>query len=213
VTPVIVTAAATGLVGTLHCATMCGPLAVAGAAGGRGPAYLGGRFLSYAAVGAIFGIIGEHAMCVLPVDQAQLVAVGMVALFAAWRAFRALRPPRPAGARPVAVGKRRVPLLTRVLSRLPRNGLGLGLATGILPCGMLIPAWTLAMGAGSAAGGAAVMLAFAAGSLPGLLVPILAGGLARRWVARISPRVQAAAWGLLAVAVAVRPLLGAVHHH
>lgn len=205
-------AAATGLVGTLHCATMCGPLAVAGSAGGRAPAYLGGRLLSYAVIGAVCGLIGQHALCVLPMETVQAAAVVMVAGFAGWKAWRALRPPR-AAARPVTIGRRRAPLLARLLAKVPRGGFGLGLATGILPCGMLVPAWTLSMGAGSAWGGAATMAAFWLGSLPGLLVPLCAGGLARRWVARISPRVQAAAWGLLAVAVAVRPLLGAVHHH
>jgi sulfite exporter TauE/SafE len=212
VTPVIMAAAATGLVGTLHCATMCGPLAVAGSARGRAPAYLGGRLLSYALIGALFGLIGQHALCVLPMETVQIVAVVMVALFAAWKAWTALRPPRASG-RPLAIGKRRVPWLARLLAKVPRGGFGLGLATGILPCGMLVPAWTLAMGAGSGWGGAAVMAAFWLGSLPGLLVPLFAGGLARRWIARISPRAQAAAWGLLAVAVSVRPLLGAVHHH
>jgi sulfite exporter TauE/SafE len=212
---VIVAAAATGLVGTLHCATMCGPLAVAGSVGGRGPAYLAGRLASYAAIGALCGLIGEHALCRLPVETVNLAAVVLVALFAGWKAFRALVPPRqaPPGGAPVRLGKRRVPLLARLLAHAPRRGFGLGLATGILPCGMLIPAWTLAMGAGDAAGGAAVMAAFWLGSAPGLLLPMLAGGVARRWAARLSPRVQAVAWATFAVCIAIRPLLGAVHHH
>ena len=212
--PVIVAAAATGLVGTLHCATMCGPLAIAGSTGGRAPLYLAGRLVSYAAIGALCGLIGQHALCILPMEKAQLVAVMLVALFAGWRAFRALVPPRAtSAARPLPLGKRRVPLLARLLAHAPRRGFGLGLATGILPCGMLVPAWTLAMGAGDAATGAVTMAAFWLGSAPGLVIPLLAGGLARRFVARISPRAQAAAWGLLALCIAVRPLLGAVHHH
>jgi uncharacterized protein len=209
-TPVTL-ALVTGLLGSLHCAAMCGPLAVAGSAGGRGLRYFAGRLVSYAAVGAIMGTIGQHALCLLPVDRAQLIAVGGVAAFAAWKAIATWRGPR--GARPIALGRRRPPLLARVLALLPRRGFGLGLATGVLPCGMLIPAWTLAMGAGGAVRGAAVMAAFFAGTAPGLLVPLWAGRVARGWLARVPRRVQAAAWAALALWIVARPLLGAVHQH
>jgi uncharacterized protein len=210
-TSVLEVALVTGLVGSLHCAAMCGPLAVAGSAGGRGLAYFAGRLTSYAAVGAVMGLLGQHALCLLPVDQAQLVAVALVGAFAVWKALSALR--RPRGARPLPLGRRRQPLLGRVLARLPRHGFGLGLATGVLPCGMLIPAWTLAMGTGTPHGGAAVMAAFFAGSAPGLLAPMLAGRLSRGVLARVPRGVQAAAWGTLALWILARPLLGAVHHH
>jgi len=201
----IVVALATGLVGSLHCAAMCGPLALS--AGNRAAAYLGGRLLSYAAIGAVMGAIGEHALCRLPMDRAQLVAVGLVAAFALWRAVAVVRPARP---RPISLGRRRPPLMARLLVRLPRGGLALGLATGILPCGMLLPAWTLAMGAGDAAGGAAVMAAFCLGTAPGVVAPLLARRCVR-W--RIPPALHATAWAALALWVLARPLLAAVHHH
>jgi sulfite exporter TauE/SafE len=202
---VIGLALATGFVGSLHCAAMCGPLAAAG----RGPSYLLGRLLSYTAIGALMGAIGQHALCRLPVDRVQWVAVGLVAAFALWRAVAALRRPPPP--RPVALGRRRPPIWARLLARLPwRNSLALGLATGILPCGMLLPAWTLAMGAGDAPGGAAVMAAFCLGTAPGLVVPMLA----RRWLRwRLPPAVHAAAWAALALWVVARPLLAAAHVH
>ncbi len=204
-----------GLVGALHCAAMCGPLAVAGSAGGRAPSYFAGRLVSYAAIGALLGSIGEHALCLLPVESVQLVAALLVGVFAIWKAVSALRGPRPrvTEARPIELGRRRVPLVARVLSRLPRRGFGLGLATGILPCGMLVPAWTLAMGAGSPLGGAAVMAAFYAGSAPGLVAPMVAGKLAGGLASRVPRGWQAAAWGVLALWIIARPLLGAVHHH
>lgn len=197
----------TGLVGTIHCAAMCGPLV---AAGGGGGGYFAGRLLSYAAVGALLGTLGQHALCVLPMDRAQLLAVALVAAFAAWKAFSAWRRPRAGVSRPIALGRRRQPLLGRLLARMPRRGLGLGLATGILPCGMLVPAWVLATGAGSGLGGAAVMAAFWAGSSPGLLAPLVA----RRLVpAGLSRHLQGAAWAALALWTVARPLLTAIHCH
>jgi uncharacterized protein len=201
----------TGAVGSLHCAVMCGPLAAAGSAGGRGLAYFGGRLLSYAAVGALLGTIGGHALCDLPVGAVQLGAAGLVAAFAGWQVRVTLRAPAPA--RPLTIGRRRRPLLARALAVLPRRGLALGLATGVLPCATLVPAWTLAMGAGGAAGGIAVMAAFFVGTAPGLLAPILAGRLARERFAAVPRGVKAAAWALLAMWIVARPLLGALHHH
>jgi sulfite exporter TauE/SafE len=207
-TELVGVAVVTGVLGSIHCAAMCGPLA---AAGGRPVAYLAGRLVSYAALGALFGLIGEHALCHLPVETVQTVAALLVGAFAVWKAVTVARRPRPAPA--LQLGRRRVPLLARVLSLLPRRGFGLGLATGFLPCGMLIPAWTLAMGSGGAPAGAAVMAAFWLGTSPGLLAPLVAARLARGLLARVPRAVQGAAWAALALWVLARPLLSAVHAH
>ena len=204
-TALLLVALGTGLVGTIHCAAMCGPLV---AASRGGVSYFAGRLLSYATVGAIMGAIGQHALCLLPVERVQHVAVGLVAAFAAWKAVSALRRPRPP--RPLPLGRRRPSLLARVFAHVPRRGFGLGLATGILPCGMLVPAWTLAMSSGDALSGAAIMAAFFTGSAPGLLAPLVAG----RWLATRVPRaVQAGAWTALALWTLARPLLAVIHHH
>src|SRR5947209_7714986 len=56
-----------GLAGSLHCAGMCGPLALALPAAGKGPwgfvlgraAYNLGRIITYCALGILFGLIGK----------------------------------------------------------------------------------------------------------------------------------------------------------
>jgi sulfite exporter TauE/SafE len=210
------TALATGFLGSIHCAAMCGPLAMAGgtrdgrvdprALGG----YVGGRFVSYAATGALMGTIGRHALCLLPVAKVQWIAMIVVAGAFLVRGVSLLRAARPALISLRARKRRRI--IPWIVARLPRRGLGLGLATPLLPCGMLIPAWLLAATSGGAAQGAIVMAAFAAASFPALLAPLAAqrplGSLARRL-----PRAHAVAWMLLAILVAVRPLLAAAHHH
>jgi sulfite exporter TauE/SafE len=116
------------------------------------------------------------------------------------------------GERPIQLGRRTggAGLAARVVSWLPRRrALALGLATAVLPCGMLVPAWLLAAGAGGAAEGALVMSAFAAASLPGLLVPLLG----RRLIGRMPAWGHALAWTALAVWLAWRPVLMAAHHH
>jgi sulfite exporter TauE/SafE len=195
---VIAEALALGLVTSLHCAVMCGPLAAASCARGGSARYLAGRLGSYAAIGAVLGAVGEHALCVLPVASVQIAALAAVALAAFGRAVRLLRP-----ARPVTLGKR-PRIVARLFRILPRDPLAVGLATALLPCGALVPAWALAMAAGGALAGGVAMLAFAVASTPGLVAALCGRRLAARFRA---PRLEAAAWLALAVWLAVRPLL------
>ncbi len=215
-------AAAAGFLGSLHCAAMCGPLAVAAATrGGRADAraagaYLTGRFVSYAAVGALMGVLGAHALCKLPVDTAQWIAVVAVAGAAAWRGVVLLRGARPRPAPQLLALQARPPrpsLFTRLLALVPRRAGALGLVTGILPCGMLLPAWALAAGSANVVVGALVMLTFAAASTPGLLLPLVGRRALAGVATRLPARVHGLAWCLLAAWIAARPLLAHAHHH
>jgi sulfite exporter TauE/SafE len=196
----IAAALALGVATSLHCAAMCGPLAVA--AGGRAR-YFVGRLVSYAAAGAVFGVLGDHALCWLPVGTVQIVALVALATAALVRGLRTLVPRR---VRIATRPPRR--LAQRLFAHLPRGPLALGLATGLLPCGLLVPAWALAATAGDAGAGALTMAAFAVASTPGLAAPLLA----RRWLPR-TPRLEAVAWLGLAVWLALRPLLSAARCH
>ena len=66
-----------GLLGSLHCTGMCGPLAVAGCSKGRGvdgaTGYFAGRFVAYATLGAVVGHLGKHAFCILPMNAAHAI--------------------------------------------------------------------------------------------------------------------------------------------
>jgi len=63
----VITALMIGLVGSLHCIGMCGPIAVALPLGNKGWGYrvFGGltynvgRIISYAVLGAVFGLLGQ----------------------------------------------------------------------------------------------------------------------------------------------------------
>jgi sulfite exporter TauE/SafE len=195
----VLAALATGLLGSLHCAAMCGPLAIAGCrARGDTLRYLLGRAVSYATVGAALGLFGRRAVDLVPAR----LAVFVVAAALAWRGVSLLRAPGQLV---------QIRLVRDVGSLLPSSGLGLGLATGFLPCGLLLPAWLLAASTESAPLGAVVMLAFAFASTGGLLLPLLGRPLLGRLA--LPRRAQAAAWLILAALVAARPLLVASHCH
>jgi sulfite exporter TauE/SafE len=226
--PAVLTALATGALGTPHCAAMCGPLAVAGCSGARQPSgprtglvswrnavgYFGGRLVAYATVGAVVGHVGRHALCILPMGTLEAIAVAAVAIAAAHRGIAILRGKPATPLVTLGRGPRPAGLFSLLAQLWPRRGLGLGLASGVLPCGLLLPAWALAAGTASAPAGAAVMAAFAVATMTGLWLSLAGGRLLRRGLARLSPRAHGWAWCILAAWIAVRPLLvakGACH--
>jgi hypothetical protein len=173
-----------GLSGSLHCALMCGPLACAPLprAGGAGRlAALGGwhlgRLAAYAVVGAALGAAGgglaaglqRYVQPVLP----WLMVVGFVA-----SAFEFGRRLPAAGA--LGGLARRLASWGQGASPFARAA-ALGAATPFLPCGLLWGIFLVAVGAGSAAGGAAILVAFGLGSTPGLGAVQLGTAWTGRW--------------------------------
>jgi sulfite exporter TauE/SafE len=204
-----------GLLGSLHCAGMCGPLAVAGCSKGRGiegaPGYFAGRFVAYATLGAVVGHLGKHAFCILPMNAAHAIAVALTAVPAAARGVSLLVRKAPSEFVPLRK-KPRSRILTTLAAVLPRRGLGLGLATGILPCGLLITAFAMAAATASPMLGATSMAAFAIGSAPGLLVPLVGRGVAERLKLRIPTKIEGLLWCALAVWLGVRLAMGESCH-
>lgn len=214
----ILTALATGVLGSAHCAAMCGPLAVAGCSSGntlsprRVAGYFVGRTIAYTTVGAVLGHLGHHALCLLPMAVLEAIAITLVAGAAAHRGFTLLRRRAPPPTLLQLGAKRTKPFLGVVAGLLPRRGLGLGLATGVMPCGLLLPAWALAAGTASAPAGAAVMAVFSFATLPGLVVPLAGRRLLQRMLSRLPASFYGVAWCALALWIAARPLLRATGH-
>ena len=212
----VLTALATGALGSAHCAAMCGPLAVAGCSRGEAVSredaagYFAGRLFAYATMGAVMGHLGHHALCILPMTVLEGIATAAVASAAAYRGISLLRA-RPSGERLLVLGARRprATALASLAELWPRRGLGLGLATGIMPCGLLLPAWVLAAGTASAPSGAVVMAAFSVATLPGLVVPLLGRRLLQRVMEleRLPKSAYGLMWCALAAWIAARPLL------
>ena len=172
-----------GLVGSLHCAGMCGPLALALPDDApRARFVLGrllynlGRTLTYAAMGALFGAAGQ-TLALAGFQRGISLAAGAAIL--AWLLLRG-RAGTWMGARRLA--GRIVAPVQRALGRLlgrrgPGALLGFGLLNGLLPCGLVYLALAGAAATGSVAGGAAFMAVFGAGTVPMMLAIALAGKL------------------------------------
>jgi sulfite exporter TauE/SafE len=171
-----------GAVNSLHCAAMCGPLALAMQGGVVGAAsYHLGRTLAYGSLGVALGaagaMLGSRELAAPTAWVAFVLAAGLVVL--------ALLGERGALSIP-GLG----PLLQAQLAR--GRGLSpglrcllLGALTPLLPCGLLWSACAGAAVAGSPLAGGTVMFGFAIGSLPLLL---LAQTQAVRLARRFGPR-------------------------
>ncbi|HEU4566165.1 MAG TPA: sulfite exporter TauE/SafE family protein [Gemmatimonadaceae bacterium] len=228
---------AASLLGSVHCAGMCGgfvcfyagstpgtpPGAVRRAgSGGAHAAYNLGRLASYALLGALAGALGgrldalgrmagvSRAAAILA--GTLMVAWGLGRIAAAW----GVRVPSLGGSG--AVQRRLGAVLAAARERPPVARAALiGLLTTLLPCGWLYTFVVTAGGTGSALSGMLVMALFWAGTLPvmvavGVGAQRLAGPLARRL-----PVVTAAAlvvMGLLSISgkMSARPLAAHAAH-
>jgi len=207
--------------GATHCASMCGPFVIAQAAtrGDRarpGPGgelrratgallipYHLGRATTYAALGAaaaglaasVGGLAGVRYLAPALLFLAAIAFLVYGAKLAglvpgaggsgARLGFLFAAMVRPLFARPVGV-----------------SGYALGMALGFLPCGLLYAAVAAAGSAEGPLGGALAMLAFAGGTVPGLLAVGIAGEIAmRRWrpfATRVSALIAVVNAGVLA---------------
>lgn len=150
-----------GIVGSPHCMGMCGGFAAACGGAGKGLPWHMGRLSTYATLGALAGTFGR----VLPGPGwvAAVVSTGLLVWFSAALAGLVREP------------SVRIPGVTRLASRAARgDGAGprfaLGLATGLLPCGLVYAALAIPVASGDALTGALSMAAFGLGTVPALLL-------------------------------------------
>ncbi|TWT66836.1 hypothetical protein Pla123a_45340 [Posidoniimonas polymericola] len=169
------------LLGSLHCAGMCGPF-VAFAVNDSGDtpqtrlhlAYHLGRLATYMLLGAAAGAAG--ALVDLTSTLAGLQPLAMAAAGGLMVLFGLLELARVAGLRlrhtkPPAVWVKTVQAGQRVALTLPpvRRALAIGLLTTLLPCGWLYAFAITAAGTGQPLAGAVVMAVFWVGTLPMLI--------------------------------------------
>jgi len=168
-----------GVANSLHCACMCGPLALAFHGGTQGAvSYHVGRASAYGSIGVGLGGLGSA----LGASQLGAPTAWVAFVLAAGLVFLALVGERGAIKIP-GLGRLLQSAMARSRSLSPTARAGMmGLATPLLPCGLLWSACAGAAVAGSALAGGSVMLGFALGSLPLLfLAQSQAGWLARRF--------------------------------
>lgn len=175
-----------GLVTSIHCVAMCGPLVLTYAVKGaeEGPlvkrmiphfAYQTAKILSYMLVGLLLGSIGSLFdlgglrgwVSVIAGVFMLFLGVQMTGFFPALNRF-AIRPPKAFVKAVSSLRKKAVAdeASGHVSIATP---ITFGLLTGLMPCGPLMTAQVAAAGTGSAVNGALAMLGFGLGTAPLML--------------------------------------------
>lgn len=167
-----------GLVGSLHCAGMCGPLALALPRFGSARktfllgrlAYNTGRVSTYVILGILFGFFGK-GFSLAGAQRSLSIALGIIILATLLGSKK--RTMSVLLGRVVASVKRPIShlLKTPTFSSL----LILGSLNGLLPCGLVYVASATAATLGSPVAAGAFMLSFGLGTVPMMLAISLSG--------------------------------------
>lgn len=163
-----------GFLGSMHCAGMCGPLALALKSGGNEAQfylnrflYNTGRLITYAVLGLIAGSLGA-VISLAGLQQALSITLGLLLLLAALTFLPWLRNFFSGLANPLHHWVKKG--LAHLLQRSSQSGfISIGLLNGLLPCGLVYTALAGAAATGTSLSGAAYMGVFAAGTLPMML--------------------------------------------
>ena len=181
---ILLSALVLGLMGSFHCAGMCGPIAIALPLHGNtilqkifgGSLYNLGRTITYGIMGALFGMLGQGIHLL---GFQQKVSVVMGALMIISVLFPAFFRSQYSLDKSLFsfVGKLKKSIGKLFAVRSFQSLFFIGLLNGLLPCGLVYIAIAGAIGTGSTAEGALYMILFGLGTIPMMLGISLAGNL------------------------------------
>ena len=173
-----------GLIGSFHCIGMCGPIVVAlplkkhnllskitGAI-----LYNSGRVFTYSVIGILFGLLGR-GIHLAGFQQWTSILLGIVMIITVLFPYFFREK--------ITIGSLFSGFASRLIVRLKRlftdrsysSLLMIGILNGLLPCGLVYVAVAGAINSGTVVSGAFFMMFFGIGTIPLLLVAILAGNL------------------------------------
>lgn len=173
-----------GLMGSLHCVGMCGPIAFMLPVDHKRPVKKGvqvsmyhiGRLLAYGVIGVLFGLIGK-GLYLFGIQQKLSIAVGVVMIILVLLPYRYLG--QLSLARPAYkfVGKIKSWLGDSLKKKTADTFLTIGFLNGFLPCGLVYMALLGAIASGDALNGAIYMMVFGVGTIPLMTVAVYFGSL------------------------------------
>ena len=181
---IFISALVLGLMGSFHCAGMCGPIAIALPLHGNtvpqkifgGTLYNVGRTITYGIMGAIFGLLGQGIQMI---GFQQKVSVLMGAIMIISVLFPALfkNQYRMDKSWFSLVGKLKKSIGKLFAIRSFSSLFFIGMLNGLLPCGLVYMAIAGAIGTGGVAEGSLYMVLFGLGTIPMLLAISMVGNV------------------------------------
>ena len=218
-----------GLVGSLHCIGMCGPLALSlpvlhkndlsSISGGL--IYNSGRILSYTSMGLIFGSFGN---LIIAAKWQSSLSIGLGIIILLYLLF----PKKYFHFSTATTLGKPFMLLRQQLGKLFQSKklsslLFIGVLNGFLPCGLVYLALTSAIISASPVNGAMFMLFFGLGTFPMMFATVLMGNYLNQSLRQKIHKAVPALLFFMAVLLILRgmnlgipfvsPELGAGHHH
>ncbi len=177
----LLTALMIGLVGSVHCAGMCGPIVLALPSGGKRNVFLLnrliyniGRILTYALLGLFFGLIGQGLSIAGFQRSVSIISGILILLFVFFPGFGIFQIRLDHyTTRFIQTLKNRLRILFK--RRTYSSQFAIGILNGFLPCGLVYLAIAGALTGGSIIKGASYMAVFGLGTLP-MLMAIAFGG-------------------------------------
>ncbi|VTP93598.1 Uncharacterized conserved protein [Sphingobacterium daejeonense] len=174
-----------GLLGSIHCAVMCGPLLLAVQAGQQITwkttfnkiLYQFGRILTYGLLGLLLGLIGNVAS-IQGWQQGFSLVTGII-LFGIGLFYMFGK----SSSKLASIQTKAIQPFARFMSKWlyrPGGSFVAGILNGILPCGMVYMALASAVNADSLSNSFVFMLLFGLGTLPLLLLFSFAGNFPKR---------------------------------
>lgn len=169
----LITAFVFGLLGSLHCVGMCGPIAFLLPLN-RTNVYIKmaqialyhiGRLLAYGMIGFVFGLIGK-GIYLFGFQQQLSIAIGVlmiVVVLIPYKIFSSYN-----GSKPIykVISKIKSVLGAALKKKTPGTFLTIGFLNGLLPCGLVYVSVFAALASGSAFNGSVYMVVFGLGTIP-----------------------------------------------
>ncbi len=162
-----------GLLGSLHCVGMCGPIAfmlpVDRSNSFKKVSQIGvyhiGRLLAYSLIGLVFGLLGK-SLNLFGIQQQLSIAIGIlmiVVVLIPYRTFAKYNLSKPLNK---VISKVKSNLGKALKKKTPDTFLTIGFLNGFLPCGLVYMAVFGAIATGSLLQGSFYMILFGLGTVP-----------------------------------------------
>ncbi len=162
-----------GLLGSLHCVGMCGPIAfmlpVDRSNSFKKVSQIGvyhiGRLLAYSLIGLVFGLLGK-SLNLFGIQQQLSIAIGVlmiVVVLIPYRTFAKYNLSKPLNK---VISKVKSNLGQALKKKTPDTFLTIGFLNGFLPCGLVYMAVFGAIATGSLLQGSFYMILFGLGTVP-----------------------------------------------
>ncbi|WP_350284849.1 sulfite exporter TauE/SafE family protein [uncultured Croceitalea sp.] len=187
----LVSALVLGLLGSLHCLGMCGPIAFMLPLDRSNNAkklfqlsiYHFGRLLTYALLGLLFGFVGK-GLYLFGIQQKLSIIIGGIMILLVVMPNRHLK--KFSIAKPIygLLAKVKSKLGTELKKRTPDTFLTIGFLNGLLPCGLVYMALLGAVALGNPWQGSLYMTLFGMGTIPLMTSAVLFSGLLKGAVRR-----------------------------